>query len=307
VLIPSTDRLSNKLYYRCGRSDIAAGYGAAQPGSEEDVADLDTQQQDNRANDDAPTKRRGFKIVDMDLEDHFIQEMQNHRIACHRAMEKLKSRKKGFDIINKWECAFCHSTIDRQSSQNVRRVSSGGKRDPLASEINVLIAESAYENGVSETKGLKFLEGALISSPASNAWRKFRFKNQDAACEVSTEQLRANRREHVEACRAQHNYKGDLKFTDLDGKERSIARGPICGDGGGPTRAYNHRITGDQHGLVIFSALTGKPIYVEVDQTSCVYCNRLLTQYINLTHKNVQDILPDDISGKPWAYSPSFC
>jgi hypothetical protein len=62
-------------------------------------------------------------IVDMDLEDNFIQEMQNLCIASHHAMEKLKSRKKGFDIIDKWECAFCHGTIDRQSSQNVCRVS----------------------------------------------------------------------------------------------------------------------------------------------------------------------------------------
>jgi hypothetical protein len=87
------------------------------------VAAPDTQQRDNRTNDEAPTKRRGFMIVDMDLEDNFIQEMQNLCIASHHAMEKLKSRKKGFDIIDKWECAFCHGTIDRQSSQNVCRVS----------------------------------------------------------------------------------------------------------------------------------------------------------------------------------------
>ena len=92
---------------------------------------------------------------------------------------------------------------------------------------------------------------------------------------VSDEQLVVNRKEHVSAVRMSSLYPGDKKVK-IDGKEYSVAQGPVAIDGAGNVRAYNHLIRGCQHCLIVISLVTGKPLLVIGHQTSCKDATRLL-------------------------------
>jgi hypothetical protein len=79
------------------------------------------------------------------------------------------------------------------------------------------------------------------------------------ADKLSKEQLTENRREHVIAEAAVHDYAGPIEFFDEKKEEhRTVHRGPIAGDGAGPTPAYNHRITGGSTALFSSVGLPGK-------------------------------------------------
>ena len=115
--------------------------------------------------------------------------------------------------------------------------------------------------------------------------------------DVSTEQLKKNRQEHVSYVRNTSDYIGDVKAT-IDGVVHMVSRGKIAMDGAGNVRAYNHLIRGSQHCLIVYSLAIMKPILVVGHQTSCIHCSRELTrmmheqqlpmnkiQYQNIGHK----------------------
>ena len=254
-----------------------------------------TNESDQRSDQDAAEEelppddalRSGYKVVDIDEEQQFLKEIQKHSIQCGHLMQLLDRDKMGFDLKEDYQCNYCHTKIRRRSACNAARK---GKRGPAPSELNVTLAESCYECGIPPTKGLTMFERAGIFCPSRTAWDKMTKKVQSAAHKLSLEQLANNRQKHVAMARAMDGYEGDIQFNG-----RSVSRGTIIADGGGPTRAYDHRITGSQHGLIIFSGITGDPIYTECDQISCVHCSRKLTQYLKLTNKKAQDIQPGDI------------
>ena len=103
--------------------------------------------------------------------------------------------------------------------------------------------------------------------------------------------------ECIVVCRAicrRHGSSADIKFTDSSGKPHSFAAGPICADGAGDIRAYNHRVTGSQHCTVICSNLTHKPLIIKHHQKSCVLCQRGITKLV-LGGTRAQDITADDL------------
>jgi hypothetical protein len=81
-----------------------------------------------------------------------------------------------------------------------------------------------------------------------------------------------------------------------NGKEYQIAVGGIASDGAGSVRAYNHRITGTQHALIVFSLQTGKPLWVKIDQTSCNRCQRKFTKVLQNSGKKACDLNNIDLS-----------
>jgi hypothetical protein len=58
-----------------------------------------------------------------------------------------------------------------------------------------------------------------------------------------------------------HERRGTFQ-RDSNGLKHSVARGASTTDGGGEQRAYNH-ILGTQHVLIVFSLVTGKPLYMK--------------------------------------------
>ena len=111
---------------------------------------------------------------------------------------------------------------------------------------------------------------------------------------VSLEQLRENQIEHVKLIRETNGTKYDVEFIHSDGQRHVICCGQVASDGGGETRAYQHRITGHQHCTVIFSGVTGKPLAIKHDQLSCVHCTLTLTKVIN-DGKRAHEITEEDL------------
>jgi hypothetical protein len=240
--------------------------------------------------------RSGLKIVDINVHEDFMRQMQQHAATCHHLMEHGATKRMGFDMRTDWSCSVCGEKIIERSGRDARRLRTG-RRGPAPSEINRLVSTACFENGIAPTKALKMFECSGISSPARSTWDKIRKDVFGEALKLSKEQLVEHRREHVRAAAEVPNYLGPIEFLDQKcGVVRKVHRGPIAGDGAGPTRAYNHRITGSQHGLCLISCLTDKAIYVEVHQISCVYCSRTLTKYLDITGKRVQDLLQGEIN-----------
>jgi hypothetical protein len=127
-------------------------------------------------------------------------------------------------------------------------------------------------------KGLKFFAEAGIWCPSASVMQELVSRIKNSVFDLSKEDLEINRKEHVAACCQGLNYVGDIKWTDGNGKEHSVARGAVTTDGAGEMRAYSHHITGSQHCLVIFSLVTNKPIYVHNDQISCKRCSLAFTR-----------------------------
>jgi hypothetical protein len=64
----------------------------------------------------------------------------------------------------------------------------------------------------------------------------------------------------------------------------------------GPAKKeHNHRITGDQHALNMFSLLTDKCIYVGPDQISCKKCSTKITEYLKETGKSAIHVQPGEV------------
>jgi hypothetical protein len=97
----------------------------------------------------------------------------------------------------------------------------------------------------------------LTKSTLQSLWSKVKVN----VLAVSKDQLLENCRKHNEACRQLENYKGDIKFVDMNGRKHSVVQGPIAIDGAGGQGAYSHGIKGMQHALVIFSLVTEEPIF----------------------------------------------
>jgi hypothetical protein len=79
------------------------------------------------------------------------------------------------------------------------------------------------------------------------------------ADKLSQEQLAEKRREHARAAAAVYDYAGSIEFFDEKRKvHRTVHLGPIADDGAGPTRAYNHCITGGSTASFSSAGLQGK-------------------------------------------------
>jgi hypothetical protein len=233
-------------------------------------------------------KPAGLKIVDIDVDDDFILENQAHAMTCRRRMHRVSQTKMGFDLVELWTCNYCKLKIRRRSGKDANPLTS--KRGPKPSELNIIMTTAFFEAGVGVRKAIEVCANAGISSPTARIHGDYVNKMHTVARNKSEEQLETNRREHVLASRSLPDYPGDMQFNG-----RSVSRGPISMDGAGTKRAYCHRITGSQHILAVFSALTSKPIYVQCDQTSCLRCSRKLTEHIKATGKKVGDYLPGDV------------
>jgi len=219
-------------------------------------------------------KHAGFIIEDVQLRDGLQKKFEMHAHKCRGYLEKTASTKFGFTVLEVYSCKTCNEQFQFQTSHSVNLHRKGRK----STELNVSLNESLFESGVTVQKGLDCLAKAGIQSPSENGMRKARDRVEDVANNSAQEQICQNRLEHVKACRAQSDYKGDLVFTDGLGKKHSIARGPVMGDGGGTKRSYDHRHTGEEHMTNQYSGLTGKCIATQHDQCSCKRCSLKFTE-----------------------------
>ena len=146
----------------------------------------------------------------------------------------------------------------------------------------------------------EFCDQAGIVRPSNRAIHSMYKRRKDVVRAVACKQLRDNRIEHNALIKQTFGTQSILRFVDDLGIEHNFCHSPVLSDDGGETRVYNHRITGHQHCMVVYSCVTGKPLAIKHDQLLCVHCTQKLTDLICLG-KRAKDITEDDLKhpGKP--------
>jgi hypothetical protein len=112
-------------------------------------------------------KPAGLKIVDIDVDDIFIEDIQGHTKKCHCPMHRVSQTKMGFDLKEYWKCNFCKWAIHRRSGKDANRLTP--KRGPKPSELNITVTTAFLEAGVGVGKAN---EDEIIAEPASKPSRK---------------------------------------------------------------------------------------------------------------------------------------
>jgi len=224
-----------------------------------------------------------------------IEIAENHAQKCagNRRLHLSSRVKSGFQLIETFGCGFCKREYKIKSGPT-SDPSTIKKKGGQVSEICKIIGHSAYHAALTKTMLGEFLDQAGCVRPSDTALHSAFERVKSAVKNVSLEQLRENRIEHVKVIRETNGTKYDVEFIDSNGQRHVICCGQVSSDGGGETRAYQHRITGHQHCTIIFSGVTGKPLAIKHDQLSCVHCTLTLTKVIN-DGKRAHEITEEDL------------
>lgn len=229
----------------------------------------------------------GLMIMCAERLEQFKNDIEEHSLRCRHKLQWVSESKRGYDVVALYRCPFCKTEIRRTSGN---KIPSPKKRGPRKSDLSVLVGAAFMESGIRPDRQSEFLGKAGIVAPSNRILREDYTLLLTTSSEIAKDLLADNRREHVQACRTAPNYGGDLVFKGPDDIERSVAVGAICSDGGGTKRAYLHRITGDQHILIICSGVTQKPVYVKLDQVGCPGCSRAVTKSLLLLGVGAQHV-----------------
>jgi hypothetical protein len=246
----------------------------------------------------------GIKLIDIDIDRQWTNIVADHAMKCKSHFEFVKSVKKGFELVDYYRCKHCHEILCKHASfpSQQSAMEPLGKRGPKRGELNGLMAVASYSSGMTPSRVEEMCANAGQVCPTKSNLMVMYEKVKDCVLDLSMEALRLNRRRHSVACRNQAGYKGDIQFQDTNGKWHSVARGAIAIDGGGGRRAYQHRICGTTHCLIIFSLVTSEPLYVHVDQISCQRCSITMLKVLRATGKRVSEITPEEVEHKGHCY-----
>eukprot|EP00562_Extubocellulus_spinifer_P035642 CAMPEP_0178683350 /NCGR_PEP_ID=MMETSP0699-20121125/2262_1 /TAXON_ID=265572 /ORGANISM="Extubocellulus spinifer, Strain CCMP396" /LENGTH=540 /DNA_ID=CAMNT_0020327949 /DNA_START=236 /DNA_END=1858 /DNA_ORIENTATION=+ len=225
----------------------------------------------------------GFCITHIGSRRNFVRDASAHTSACGGGAEMVycESVGHGSSIWEKYQCSKCDyaATYDTCSYVNTDTASRGRIRSRKQPETNIRIIKSAREAGVNLSKARELFTGAGIVMPAYRNMLEQESKIREVIESLSEERLEQNRREHCAAARRVPDYHGDIVWRDSKGELRSTCRGAACMDGGGLTRAYNHRYKGNQAAFIVISLVTNMPIGIVWTNNSCGKCIRALYKY----------------------------
>lgn len=84
---------------------------------------------------------------------------------------------------------------------------------------------------------------------------------------LSGRDFKSNHWKLVAVMQSDPEYEGDLLWKDRNGVRHSTCRVTLCLDGSGDKRAYNHHITGTQHGTVLCNRLIKNALAYHHHQT----------------------------------------
>ena len=148
------------------------------------------------------------------------------------------------------------------------QVEPGQKFSRAQCELNVRIPKAARESGINFYQCKEFLAKVGVKICAYTNFLHAEKKIRLAIEDLSESRLQENLGEHARACREVPGYPGDIIWVDELNVTHRAARGPLCLDGAGLTRSYNHRMKGSQAALIVISLLTGKPLVLIHTQVS---------------------------------------
>ena len=250
----------------------------------------DAQEAENHETDALPMQAQhvsGIKLIDIDTDREWTNIVAQHVMKCGSLFKFVKSEKKGFKLMDFYQCMHCHVTLYKHAcfSSHESVLQPPEKRGPKTAELNALMGVAAYCSGVTPARLEEMCANAGIVCPSQSNLMIMYERVKDSVLDLSGQALRYNHRKHNAACRSQTGYKGDIKFQDHNRKWHSFARGAIAIDGGGGKRAYQHCISGSTHCLIIFSLVTSEPLYVQVDQISCQRCSIAMLKVLRETGK----------------------
>lgn len=232
----------------------------------------------------------GFCSTHIGLRRNFVEITSEHAGSCGEGakVRYVTSVGHGTAIEEMYQCTFCKRVYDEKSgdwmsaaegneagvasfrtcewkaTKVAARSASTSRAQP---ETNIQMIKSARETGVNLAKARDFVTGQGMVCMTYRNMMIQDTKMRTIADSLSESRLRENRRKHCEAVRSDESYEGDIIWME-DGEIRNTARGAISIDGGGLTRAYNHRMKGAQAAFIAFSLAVNLPIALEHTQVS---------------------------------------
>ena len=222
-----------------------------------------------------------------------IATVSSHSAECGGTIECHEMNfKEGAGIKFIMVSSTCSEQFTFTNCQTIKtdQVEPGRKFSRPQCELNVRIPKAARESGVNFYQCKEFLAkiGVKICNYRNflHCEKKIRLVIED----LSESRLQENLREHAQACRDVPGYLGDIIWVDELNITHRAARGPLCMDGAGLTRSYNHRMKGSQAALIVISLLTGKPLMLIHTQVSRNDCS-LQTAAAHLKHVTRSNVL----------------
>jgi hypothetical protein len=241
----------------------------------------------------------GFFLQSMNEDIEWTFKIHEHAKTCRGTFSPVvHTKKKGWEMQFEYTCLFCKQTFLKQSAPHLDAPQT--KPGPKPSSININLAVAIYVSGITVEKALVLFAEARVVAPMRKSLDHMLEKVKGAAQYLSEGKLNENQKEHIKACQETVGYKGNIKWTNNISLKHSFALSASAADGGGEHCAYNHHILGTQHVLIVFSLVTGKPLYMKHDQISCKKCSLALTKRMG------EEWLPKECRGN-WCTSNRTC
>jgi hypothetical protein len=96
----------------------------------------------------------GIKLIDIDVDREWTNIIAEHAMKCRSLFQFVKSGKKGFEVVDFYQCKHCHQMLwkraCRPSQQSVMEPPE--KRGPKRGELNGLMAIASYTAGVTPAR-----------------------------------------------------------------------------------------------------------------------------------------------------------
>ena len=203
-------------------------------------------------------KHNGYKITSIDLDRDWAKLDMNHVRLCKTAqLDVIECRKNGYELIDTYQCWACMMLFHKRDSRDVMMGNSKRK----STDINFAISVGTYVSRSSISKTNELCSEVGLIHPDIKTMVHTRKKLKSLIFDLSNEQLRLNRKDHVQKVRVMPDYDGDIVFTK-GSKAHSMCRATLAMYGASNTQAYAHRIRGNQHSMITYSVLTMKPMIV---------------------------------------------
>lgn len=198
-----------------------------------------------------------------------------HKVSCHAAqcgspahLETVDKRY-GASIIEHWKCPKCTELFELRNCNWVKTdvVEPGRKYSMPQPEINLRIIKGGHPLGINLEKVEKFMMGTLGVKIANYRNQQHLDKKiRQTVDKLFQERKEENQRKHVEMTKALPDFEA-VEF-EHNGLKSLASPSNVSMDGVGKKRAFNHRITGDESGLVVQSDIAGVPIELEHSMVS---------------------------------------
>jgi hypothetical protein len=162
----------------------------------------------------------GLKLIDINTDREWTNIVAEHVMKCGSLFDFVKSEKKGFELMDFYQCKHCHVTLCKHACCSLQEsaMKPQGTRGPKIAELNALMAVAAYCSGVTPTRLEELCANAGIVCPSKSNLLIVYEKVKDSVLDLSEGVLKNNRRRHNAECQRQAAYKGDIQFQDKNGK-----------------------------------------------------------------------------------------